>query len=155
MIRWHRTSTVQAPAADAFDVIGTNVTVNHPKWEREVQSIRKLTPGPVGVGTRAVMVRKEMGRVHESEYEVTEFVPGRSIAFTHPQDALAFTLRFELTPVTDETCELTVDVAAQPKGALRLMTPLLRLGFPSRSRRITDAMIGVIEATVSEPARGR
>ena len=152
MIRWHRTSTVRASADDTFDVIGTNVTVNHPRWEAEVQSIRKLTPGPIGVGTRAIMVRKEMGRIHESEYEVTEFVPGRSIAFVHPQDAVDFTLRFELAATSEQTCELTVDVSAQPKGALRLAEPLMRLGFPKRSRRITDAMVGVIEATTGTSA---
>jgi hypothetical protein len=145
VISWHSTSTVHAGADDAFDVIGTNVLDNHPKWEKEVQSIRVVTPGPVHVGTRAVMVRKEMGRVRESEYEVTEFVPGASIAFRHPQDALDFTLRFEVAPITSETCTLTVEVTAQPKGGLRVAEPLMRLGFPRRSRRITDAMIGLIE----------
>jgi hypothetical protein len=148
MIRWHRTSTVNASAEAAFDVIGTNVMTNHPKWEKEVQAIRPITTGPVGVGTRAVMVRREMGRTRESEYEVTEFVPGRSIAFAHPQDALGFTLRFELDPVDATACRLTVDVAAHPRGALRLMEPVMRLAFPARSRRITDAMIGVIESNV-------
>lgn len=147
MINWHRTSTVQASADEAFDVIGTNLTVNHPRWEKEVKSVRALTPGPVRVGSRAVMVRKEMGRLRESEYEVTEFVAGRRIAFRHPQDALDFALRFELAPIDRASCELMVDVTAQPKGALRLITPLMRLGFPRRSARITDTMIAVIEET--------
>ena len=146
MITWRRTSKVEASADEAFDVIGTNVHVNHQRWEREVQAVHKLTPGPVAAGTRAVMVRKEMGQVRESEYVVSEFVSGRSIAFTHPQDAVAFWLRFELTPVDDQSCELTAEVSAQPKGALRLMEPLMRLGFPRRSRRITDAMVTVIES---------
>ena len=145
MISWHRISTVHASADEAFEIIGTNVTVNHPRWEKEVQSIRTLTPGPVRVGTRAVMVRKEMGRIRESEYEVTEFAPGTSIAFRHPQDGLDFAVRFQLTPIDSTTCELTVDVTAQPKGALRIMAPLMRLGFPRRSAHITDAMIAVIE----------
>lgn len=150
MIRWQRTSLVQASADEAFDVIGTNVTANHPRWEKEVQAIRKLTPGPVGVGTRAVMTRKEMGRVRDTEYEVIEFLPGSSIAFHHPQDAMDFRLRFALTPVGAGTCEITVEVAAQPKGALRLLEPLMRLGFPRRSRRITDAMSAIVEATARE-----
>jgi hypothetical protein len=150
MIRWRRTCTVRASADEAFDVIGTNVTVNHPRWEKEVQSIRQLTPGPIGAGTRAVMVRKEMGRVRESEYEVTEFVPGKTIAFAHPQDALEFRLRFDLTPIDSATCGLTVDVSAQPKGTMRLIEPLMRLAFPARSRRITNSMVAVIEATARE-----
>jgi hypothetical protein len=147
MISWKRTTSVHASARVAFDVIGTNVAVNHPKWEKEVESIRLLTPGPIGAGTRAVMVRKEMGRIRESQYEVSEFVPGRCIAFDHPQDALDFKLRFEVVATGPTECELTVEVAADPKGTLRLMQPIMRLAFPRRSRRITDAMIAVIETT--------
>ncbi|HVW82318.1 MAG TPA: hypothetical protein VHB69_15405 [Mycobacteriales bacterium] len=56
VIKWRGKSVVHASAAAAFDVIGTNIVANHPKWEKEVQSVRKLTPGPIGPGTRAVMV---------------------------------------------------------------------------------------------------
>lgn len=154
MIRWRSTSSLRTSADAAFDVIGTNVVTNQPNWEKEVREVRLLTPGPVGVGTRAVMVRKEMGRVRESAYEVTEFLPGRAIAFSHPQDGLGFALRFEVAPVADDRCELTVDVSAEPKGALRLMSPMLRLGFPKRSRRITDSMIQFIEATASPRTEG-
>ena len=153
MIRWHRTTSVRASAAEAFEVIGTNVVANHPKWEKEVQSIRTLTPGPIRAGTRALMVRKEFGRIRESEYEVTEFVPGARIAFSHPQDSLDFSLCFELRPIDEATCDLTVRVAAELKGAMRLLEPLLRLGFASRSRRITDAMVAVIETAAREPGR--
>lgn len=62
---------------------------------------------------------------------------------------MGFTLSFELTPINDTTCELVVDVAADPKGALRLMEPVVRRVFPRRSRRITDAMIAVIETTAN------
>lgn len=152
MITWQRSSTVQASAEEAFDVIGTNVATNHPKWEKEVQSIRLLTPGPIGAGSRAVMVRKEMGRVRETEYEVTEFEAGRHIAFTHPQEALDFHLRFDVAPAGGDRCDVSVSVSAQPKGALRLIEPLMRLGFPRRCRRITDSMIRVIEATAADRA---
>jgi ketosteroid isomerase-like protein len=152
MIRWHRTSTIHASADEAFDVIGTHVIENHPRWEEEVLTVRKLTADPVGLGTRAVVVRKEMGRVRESEYEVAEFVPGKVIAFVHPNDSLGFTLRFELTPVGAAECELAVDVAADPRGVLRIAMPMLRLGLPRRSRRITDAMIAVIEGAAGAPS---
>ncbi|HEU5003250.1 MAG TPA: SRPBCC family protein [Actinomycetota bacterium] len=149
MITWRRTAPVQASAEDTFDVIGTNVAANQPKWEKEVQEVRLLTAGPIGVGSRAVMVRREMGRTRESEYEVTEFQPGASIAFRHPHDALGFALRFRVAPVATDRCELTVDVSAEPKGALRLMAPMLRLGFPKRCQRITDSMIQLVEASAS------
>jgi hypothetical protein len=145
MIKWCQTSTVRAPATLAFDVVGTNVAVNHPKWEREVREVRLLTPGSIGVGTRAVMVRKDMGRLREVDYEVVEFEPGRRIAFSHPDDLMDFALSYEVDPLSGHTCRLTIDVTAAPKGPVRIIEPLMRVAFARRSQRITAALINLIE----------
>ena len=42
MISYTKTRRVQRSAATAFDVIGTHVFENHPKWEPEVLEIRRL-----------------------------------------------------------------------------------------------------------------
>ena len=57
MITYTKTRRVERSAETAFDVIGTHVFENHPKWEAEVLEIRRLDQGAVGVGSRAVMVR--------------------------------------------------------------------------------------------------
>lgn len=151
MITWSGTRKVHASATHTFDVIGTHGRENHPRWEKEVVEIRPVTPGPVGLGTRAIMVRKEMGRVRAVEYEVTEFEAGRRIAFNHPDENMNFALSFTVTPVTSDECELRVDVRAQPKGPLRAMEPLMKLAFPKRSGRITDAMVAVVEELAAVP----
>lgn len=135
---------------EVFDVIGTHCYENHPRWEREVVEIRPLTPGPIGLGSRAIMVRQEFGRRSETEYEVTAFEPARRIAFRHPQASMLFELGMDLREAGASATDLTVHVRMEPKGALRLLSPLLALQLPRRSDRITRQMIGVVEARPSE-----
>jgi hypothetical protein len=141
---------VARPPADVFDVIGTNCYRNHPRWEREVVEIRPLTDGPIGLGSRAIMVRQEYGRRSEVAYEVTAFEPGRRIAFRHLGGSMTFELAFELTPLPGDATDLRVDVRMEPHGMLRLMTPLLALRMPGTSRRISRSMVELVE---SEPPR--
>jgi hypothetical protein len=145
MISADATVRVAVPAPAAFDVIGTHVYENHPQWESEVLEIRPLEPGPIRVGSRAVMVRKAFPRPREVEYSVTELVPGRRIAFDHPDSAMHFRLSFDVRPEGSEASRVDVHVEAEPHGPLRLMTPLMRRMFPRRTQRITDEMARVIE----------
>ena len=151
MIAYTSERHVNRSAEETFDVIGTNLYENHPKWEREVVEIRPITPGPVGVGSRAVMVRREFGRSSESEYAITEFEGGRRIVAHHPDPTMDFTISFEVTPIDGQSCTVRVDVKAQPLGWSRILEPIMQLAMPRRGERIMRDMVEVIENT---PAQG-
>jgi hypothetical protein len=137
---------VNRSAEDTFSVIGTGIYEYHPKWEREVVEIRRITDGPVGVGSRAIMVRREFGRTSESEYVVTEFEQDRKIAAHHPDPSMDFHISFEITPIDSSSCTVQVDVAAQPLGWTRIFEPVMRLVMPKRGERLADSMVEVIES---------
>jgi hypothetical protein len=80
MIRYELSAHIDCPPEVVFDFVGTNNARNHPRWEREVLEVRQTTAGPMGPGTRTVMVRRDFGRVREVPHEVAEFVPGRVFA---------------------------------------------------------------------------
>jgi hypothetical protein len=141
------TRPVRASAAHAFDVVVRHNVENHPRWEDEVEEIRPLDD-VVGVGHRSAMVRRERGRVFEVVNRCVEYVDGRRAAYEHegsgPMDFwIAFD--FEDTGPGASTITATVDMA--PRGALRLLTPLFRMGAPRRSARIVDRTVTVIEET--------
>ncbi len=150
MITYTVTQHVNRSAEDTFDVIGTHLYENHPKWEREVVEIKRITPDPVGVGSRAVMVRREYGRTSESEYEITEFEKDRRIAAHHPDASMDFNISFEIAPIDNGSCTVTVEVRAQLLGWMRILEPMMRLAMPKRGDRIAQSMVEVIERT---PAR--
>jgi uncharacterized protein YndB with AHSA1/START domain len=137
--------TIARTPAEVFDVIGTHNYENHPRWEAEVLEIRPLQAGPIQLGSRAVMVRKDWGKVHETTYEVTDFQPDRRIAIRHLDGPLDFQLAFELAPASGGT-ELTVRVNAKPRGAMRLLGPVFGVVQRRVSNRLTDQMVGAIES---------
>lgn len=150
MATYNATYRVGRTPEEVFDFIGTHCYENHPQWEREVVEIRPLTPGPIGLDSRAIMVRQEFGRRSETEYEVTAFEPASRIAFRHRQGRMLFELGMDLRTAGASATDLTVQVRMEPKGVLRLLSPLLALQLPRRSDRITRRMIELVEARPSE-----
>jgi hypothetical protein len=146
MARFRRTYRVARSAEQVFDVIGTHLYENHPRWEREVVEIRPLTPGPVRLGSRAVMVREEYGRRSEGTYEITAFEPGRLVSARHLDGPMDFDLSFGLAPVDERSCDLTVSVDMALRGRLRPLSPLLGIQLPGRSDRISRSCIALVEA---------
>lgn len=150
MIKYTQERRVRRSAEETFDVIGTNLYENHPKWEKEVVEVQPITPGPIGVGSRAVMVRREFGRTSEVEYVVTEFEPGRILASHDNDPSMEFDIRFEVTPIDGESCTLAVEVRAQPNGWMKIFEPIMRIVMPKRGNRITSSLVALVEST---PAR--
>lgn len=146
MPTFQRTYRVARSADQVFDVIGTHLFDNHPRWEHEVVEIRPLTPGPVRVGSRAVMVRQEYGRRTEGTYEITAFEPGRLVSARHLDGPMDFDLSFRLTPLDGATSDLTVAVDMALRGRLRRLSPLLGIQLPGRSGRISRSMVALVEA---------
>jgi len=141
---------VDRPIDDVFDVIGTHCYENHPRWEREVVEVRPLTDGPIGLGSRAIMVREEFGGRREMAYEVTDFAPPGRIAFQHLGGQMLFEIAFELHDAGPSVTDLAVHVRMEPRGAFRLMSPLVAFNLPRTSERITRSLVALIEA---EPPR--
>jgi hypothetical protein len=151
MIRHHQEIQVHRSVGEVFDFVATNSYDNHPRWEREVVEIRRITDGPIRVGSRAVMVRREFGRTSETEYEVTELEHNRRIAFQHCTPQMDFDIAFTFLPEGEAT-RLAVDVQAQPHGALRLNSPLMRFQMPRTGRRIMKQLRELLEEPAISPA---
>lgn len=145
MIRHSQDVHIQRPPARVFDFVATRYQENHPRWEQEVVEIRRLDQGPVALGSRFLMVRRDFGRTAEAINEVVELVPGRRIAFRHVDAAIDFHIAFNCDPVADGT-RLRVEVAAEPHGAMRLAGPMLRLRMPKIAVRNTSRIRDLVES---------
>lgn len=141
------TERVQRSAAHCFDVVIRHNRENHPRWEPEVLEIREVTGGPIRLGHRSVMVRRERGKIREVENECVEYVEGRRVAFSHPDPQMDFDIAFDFNPVSDSETDVVATVTMQPHGALRVLTPILKLAGPRKSARISSQMRRVVEST--------
>ena len=127
---------------DVFDFVGTHKARNHPRREPAVLEWRQITPGPLGPGTRGVMVRQDGGRQHEVPEEVVAFEPGRTIALRTRGGPLALRISVVTSLAGAAGTELTVLVQVELRGFLRLLRPVLAARMPrdgaAMMRRIKD-----------------
>lgn len=145
MIRHTQDVHIRRASAQVYDFVASRYAVNHPRWEEEIVEIRPLDGGPIAEGSRFLMVRKDFGRIAEAVNEVVELVPGRRIAFRHVDEKMDFHIAFNFDPVADGT-RLRVEVGAEPHGAMRLITPMLRLRMPRIAVRNSERIRDLVES---------
>ena len=147
MITVVHTEHVGRSREHTFDVVIRHQAQNHPLWEDEVLEVRSLDD-IVGVGHRSAMVRREYGSTREVVNRCVEYDDGRLAAYVHEAERpMGFSIRFAFEDDGPQACTITVTVTMTPHGPLVLMTPLLRLGGPRRSARISRRMREVVEST--------
>ena len=94
---------------------------------------RKVTPGPIGIGTRYHAVDRWPGRTVTFTVEVTAFEPPRRMVanWSEPM-ADGWEARFE---PTDDGTDLTFTTRMEPSGLMGLLSPLIRPWATRQLRR--------------------
>jgi hypothetical protein len=144
VIRHTEVVSIRKPVAEVFDFVITDNYRNHPRWEDEVVEVRPLTTAPMGLGSRAVTVRRDWGKVSEATQECVAYEKNRLATFRVLDGPMGFEISFSFSPAPEGT-RLQVDVAAQPRGSMRLLSPLLRLRMPRMSARLSNRMRELVE----------
>jgi hypothetical protein len=139
-----------------FGCVASHAWTNDPAWEPEVLEVHPLDDGPLRLGGRVLMTRKDFGKVQSTTYEITALEAPRRLAVRHLDGAMDFALEFLVTPAGPATTDLTATVNAQLRGAMRLLTPVFALVEPRRTARITrDAGVAIEAATRTNPSPAR
>lgn len=132
----------------AFDYLADFSTTA--EWDPGVVAAERLTPGPIGVGTRFRVVVSFLGRTLEFEYEITEYERPRRLVLRGTSesviatDEIGFLARGSGTRVSYEArLELT--------GLLRLADPVLQVLFQHIGRL---AVRGLRERTAAPADAG-
>jgi hypothetical protein len=137
---------VQRPPQVVFDFVARRHFENHPRWDADVLEMSQTSPGPVGVGTTARIVRRQgRGRV-EGVATVVEYEPDRRAAWDVRFGAFRLDQRVELIPEQGGAAtrvRLSIETSAQ--GPVRIIVPLLRGRFRktmTQSLRTIAALLG-------------
>ena len=121
---------LHCPPNTVFDFVAAHHFENHPRWDPDVLEMNKTSPGPVGVGTKANIVRRQGNRRVEGTATVMEYQPDQSAAWDVQFGPFLLHQRVELTPDQGgATTRLQLSVETRAKGPVRLMLPLLRSRF--------------------------
>jgi hypothetical protein len=148
-VRLSACQVIERPPAEVFRFVATDHFQNHPRWDPAVTSITKTSPGPMGVGTTARLVRTDRGRRVEGSMEVTEYEPVSR--FTEVSRFGPFTLhaRAALEPVAPAGTRLELVIDTHARGAVRLLLPLMRGTFRKTMARSLRIIKHHVEATAS------
>jgi uncharacterized protein YndB with AHSA1/START domain len=109
-MKFTNTITINRPAAEVFAYLAD--LENLPRWNYAIQQTRKVSPGPVAVGTRYQQVRTVPTRQEES-LEVVELEAGRRLTVSGTLNKLPARLDYDLesdgeTTVLTNTVDLTL-----------------------------------------------
>ena len=114
MINVEESITINRTPAEVFSLVGDQT--NAPRWQRGLDSVRRLGDGPIGVGTRHEFVRTMMGRRMSGENEYTQFEPDRYVAFEATSGGWPLEASYEVEPAGERATRLIARIALQPSG---------------------------------------
>jgi hypothetical protein len=124
------------PVAVVFDYVADQS--NEPQYNPQMVRAEKITPGPVGKGTRFRSAVTSMGRTAEMLIECTGYDRPKlfATATTMAQADISYTLRFEPAPAGTR---MRWSGQVHPKGAFRLLGPVItRVGIRQEERNWTS-----------------
>jgi uncharacterized protein YndB with AHSA1/START domain len=142
MLRVAGSVVIRRPIEEVFAFVTT--PENSSKWQSATVETKKITPGPVGVGTRMSHVGKFMGRRIQVAAVVTDFIPNCRYTYDSRFRSTAYFLRYTFEPAEGGT-KLTLDTQANLAGTFRLLTPLVVRMTQRMYRQDLDKMKEVLE----------
>lgn len=118
---------------------------NFPEWQGGVMSVRQEGDAPLGVGSRALVVRRVGPRTLARIEEITDLNPPRTWAVRGVGSPLTAHAEGTIEAVEDgERSRLTIALDFEAQGIGRLLLPLVRRQarkqLPENERRLKEVL---------------
>jgi len=146
------TVDIGRPGTEVFGFVADQT--NAPSWQQGLHEVRRLTDGPIGVGTEHVFVRRFAGRRIESRNRFTRYEPGRLVQSEIPDGWLTGQASYLVEPHGASSCRLTSRMEFQVAGPAALASPLLARVLARDSRRDEAALKALLETRNSHSTEG-
>ena len=115
-----RSTTLKQPPAAVFAFLAD--IGNLPRWQAGVTRAEQTSPGPVAVGTTAVVERRLMGQGIQADLRVTRFDPDRAIVLETDASGVHVEASIRLEPMEPDGCRVTFGMAIEATNVF--MRPL-------------------------------
>lgn len=96
-----------------------------PEWCGNIASVQMTSKGSLGVGTTLVIAEKFMGRVLNSDVQITTWEPGRVLSYKTTSGTVPHQYFQTLEAMCDGT-RVTIRVDAEPEGFLKLAQGMVK-----------------------------
>jgi hypothetical protein len=145
------TVTINRRPAEVFGFLAQFENV--PLWNYAISETRKITGGPVCVGSRYRQARA-LPRPRSETFEVTEFEPDRRLSIVGALGAFHGKVTYLLAPAGNGTA-LTNTMNLQPTGPLRFVAPLAASRVKSAVAANLDTLKQILESAADPTTNER
>jgi uncharacterized membrane protein len=122
MVTNEKIITINRPINEVFAYVSN--MENGPKWQPELLEVRRITKGPVKIGSQFTSARKIMGQKLETTIEFAAYEPNSKYIIK----SIAGPLPFEQTTLFESTADgtrLTTKIELYPSGDMAQAEPML------------------------------
>ena len=109
-----RSAEIPLPADEVFAFLSN--LENLPRWQSGVLRAELTSPGPIGVGSKAVVERRFFGQRIAADLEVTVYEPPRRIVLKTETSGVSVQASVEIEPVEPRRCRVTFGMAMETSG---------------------------------------
>ena len=121
---------------------------NNREWQEDVPESAMITDGTIGKGTKGYEVRSIMNFSFRTEWEVTEYTPGKSFSFASTSSVAPYEGTFELESVENST-KVTFLFTIRTSGFNALFDPVMKSVFAPRFRSNLERLVTILESNTS------
>ena len=120
MIDLETTVEIDRPVPEVFAFVADQT--NAPEWQDGLHEVRRLTEGPIGVGTEHEFIRRFVGRKMVSRNRFVSFEEDRFVEFEIPDGWLTGRGSYRTAPSANGTI-LTSRIQFRARGPMALVEP--------------------------------
>jgi uncharacterized protein YndB with AHSA1/START domain len=115
---------IEKPVEEVFRFVAKGE--NGSLWNSAVREVRKISEGPVNVGTKYSMIRQLPSGSVENTYEVVEYEENKKISITIISGPTPFLYRYSFKPVGNAT-ELSLEAEVEKEGLVKVLGTKARI----------------------------
>ena len=141
---------IERPVEEVFDFVADER--NEPRYNPRMLRSQKLSPGPIGVGTRfrAEMEMKGRRRPVEMTVELTDYKRPRRLASSTHMAAMEIDGTLTFDPVAEGT-RMRWQWDLKPRGLVKLLSPVIARMGRRREQAIWSNLKRLLEAGETAP----
>jgi carbon monoxide dehydrogenase subunit G len=109
-----RSAEIPLPADEVFAFLSN--LENLPRWQSGVLRAELTSPGPIGVGSKAVVERRFFGQRIAADLEVTVYEPPRRMVLETETSGVSVQASVEIEPLEPNGCRVTFGMAMETSG---------------------------------------
>ncbi len=146
MVTNEKIITINRPINEVFAYVSN--MENGPKWQPELSEVRRITKGPVKIGSQFSSARRIMGRTMVTSIEFVAYEPNSKYTIK----SISGPLPFEQTTLFESTAEgtkLTTKIELHPSGDMAQAESMLLEDLKQEMETDFDGLKKLLESKVT------